>query len=615
MDKKKKKVCSSTTCATGSVGLNIDRFNMGMGSPTEFAVDPRALEQGFDGYAYDADCGVSGDGANGGGMGESLTEAQIFAAKMGGYVDLPDQIKLLDSKDVSTFVRTLEPMQNFTVGYITPIYFYKKLLDKFTLLKATELTGFTGIDARDAVNGIMDKKNQDIIDRVNSQTANAAGRTDYNGVLNGYADEFRQARAAGDSSQAVDTRFDPARQSRLNTENNRVKSYIDGMRKEYGDGEINKTVKQDDIIIYEIDPTTGKVVKDPDGKPVIKEVVTDLKTILFYPARNSYPKVRYFIDMKDGSGYFEISREDLVDIIYKRVFEVIARDVKTGAISDIEDMSDTEITFLENIKKKAEAVIASDAATNTDTMLSDASEYKTNVRALYVNQCFYLNDGKANMVGVPLDSINLTEELAENVLTEKRETKRYYIRPQDIFCANKADVLKALVDVFNAGENCTVYTLKNLSDHDDVHKLTNDDIIYTYDKGVLLDKNKVLVADYDLFIKHEEERGKVSDTGKDITKTEWDTEYDDRMTQNSVTESVDNPFELTFESYDAYGYRLCEGKEAEDECCICGEPIEGYGNNAEPYKSGTCCDACNLKFVIPARLNRMSNTESDEKED
>ena len=31
-----------------------------------------------------------------------------------------------------------------------------------------------------------------------------------------------------------------------------------------------------------------------------------------------------------------------------------------------------------------------------------------------------------------------------------------------------------------------------------------------------------------------------------------------------------------------------------------------YGNNPEPYMSaenGRCCSSCNLKFVLPARLN------------
>lgn len=37
-------------------------------------------------------------------------------------------------------------------------------------------------------------------------------------------------------------------------------------------------------------------------------------------------------------------------------------------------------------------------------------------------------------------------------------------------------------------------------------------------------------------------------------------------------------------------------------CCICNKPIRGYGNNAEPVKKGTCCDKCNNKFVILARM-------------
>lgn len=40
-------------------------------------------------------------------------------------------------------------------------------------------------------------------------------------------------------------------------------------------------------------------------------------------------------------------------------------------------------------------------------------------------------------------------------------------------------------------------------------------------------------------------------------------------------------------------------------CCICGEKIEGYGHNAEPVKSGRCCDVCNIKVVIPARIKQI----------
>ena len=36
-------------------------------------------------------------------------------------------------------------------------------------------------------------------------------------------------------------------------------------------------------------------------------------------------------------------------------------------------------------------------------------------------------------------------------------------------------------------------------------------------------------------------------------------------------------------------------------CCICGNQFDGVGNNAHPFMRGTCCDACNAKWVIPCR--------------
>lgn len=42
-------------------------------------------------------------------------------------------------------------------------------------------------------------------------------------------------------------------------------------------------------------------------------------------------------------------------------------------------------------------------------------------------------------------------------------------------------------------------------------------------------------------------------------------------------------------------------------CCICNNEITTRPNNAEPYKKGICCDECNKKFVIPARINQMMN--------
>ena len=83
----------------------------------------------------------------------------------------------------------------------------------------------------------------------------------------------------------------------------------------------------------------------------------------------------------------------------------------------------------------------------------------------------------------------------------------------------------------------------------------------------------------------------------------------DKSPANIVNSS--DVFKQDFDSVNAYGEKVESLKEAKEEiCCICGEPIEGYGNNPRPYKhEGRCCDACNLKFVIPARLAELSSSE------
>ena len=48
----------------------------------------------------------------------------------------------------------------------------------------------------------------------------------------------------------------------------------------------------------------------------------------------------------------------------------------------------------------------------------------------------------------------------------------------------------------------------------------------------------------------------------------------------------------------------------EMKCCICGKETYGYGNSALPIKNGICCNDCNNKFVIPARL-RLSKLNND----
>ena len=108
----------------------------------------------------------------------------------------------------------------------------------------------------------------------------------------------------------------------------------------------------------------------------------------------------------------------------------------------------------------------------------------------------------------------------------KRYVRRYYIRPQNIFCSNKAEIIKALIELDDA--NCSVYTLNNLGDDKDVNKLMTSDIIYYYDDGILYDKNKVKVMDYDLSIKKEEERKKFANVDK-APEREFKAEYEDRM--------------------------------------------------------------------------------------
>ena len=47
-------------------------------------------------------------------------------------------------------------------------------------------------------------------------------------------------------------------------------------------------------------------------------------------------------------------------------------------------------------------------------------------------------------------------------------------------------------------------------------------------------------------------------------------------------------------------------------CNICGKVIEGYGNNPSPlcdHDNERCCDECNGKYVIPARIALLQNTD------
>ena len=52
---------------------------------------------------------------------------------------------------------------------------------------------------------------------------------------------------------------------------------------------------------------------------------------------------------------------------------------------------------------------------------------------------------------------------------------------------------------------------------------------------------------------------------------------------------------------------------SEKKCVLCGKEIEGYGNNPAPLADeGKCCDSCNSKRVIPARLKAMKVNKMNE---
>ena len=46
-------------------------------------------------------------------------------------------------------------------------------------------------------------------------------------------------------------------------------------------------------------------------------------------------------------------------------------------------------------------------------------------------------------------------------------------------------------------------------------------------------------------------------------------------------------------------------------CCLCGKEFEGFGNNPEPLmgdkEKNKCCNECNEKKVIPARIENFNN--------
>ena len=483
---------------------------------------------------------------------ESLVEDTAYSHKLGTKFEVPPQIKLLDQTQVEDFIKQLAPEELFKVGYATPLYFYSELDDKFDLVKATEMEGYTGLDYRDAS---VDAADHD------ERVANA--------------------------QRQINTYVDGAQGHKLNREGEKFSTSYRATNKL-----ALNPAKSNEYVEYELD-AEGKPVVDAKGEKVIKAKI-DMNKILFYPKVGSTPITHYYVDFHNGQGFKPIKREVLVDTLYKFITEVekanaigvsktdlmwiqkkgygnIKKDSE-GAIEAVykdhpekyaisiyrkaEELGVPAEEYakehpystrwsMSDFKKKAKSMFDADAAT---VMAQDAStvsgqelaatkgvnrtvtgfENKPQVRALYSNQVYYL-DGEPGKYGSRI----LHEDLKEEVQLDeaKRYVKRYYVRPLNIFCGNKEDIIQALI---RAGDqNCSVYSLKNLTDHEDVHLLQPSDIIYYWDDHVLYDKNHVQVMDYDLFVKHEEERKKVGNIDA-VSDAAFSAMYNDRATEDDL---------------------------------------------------------------------------------
>ena len=107
--------------------------------------------------------------------------------------------------------------------------------------------------------------------------------------------------------------------------------------------------------------------------------------------------------------------------------------------------------------------------------------------------------------------------------------------------------------------------------------------------------------------------GTVLDTNGSQVKVKLNISEDAEVQKNII--NIFEDYQLELESLDLLkeeAEATFDNDETEKQvCCICGEEYTGYGNNAEPYKEGRCCDECNMKFVIPYRLNQLRKDKNE----
>ena len=318
MEKKKKKY--NVTYTTGDPVLNMNFFNK---------------DAACDGPLANTCCG------------ESLTEEQMLASRLGVTVELPPHIHVLDESLIKAAIKAVEPEEEFDVGYVTPIYFYKDLWDKFSLIKCTELHGWTGED-------------------------------------------YIEARASKDNSA------DRIALSKWQTiKADQISAKLKAPDHSHGDAGLHA----------DRDPIAG--VADFSAQyTLVNKIVRQAKgeTLLFYPEVGSLPKVSYYIDLKDGNGYQYVAREDLENIVYTKV-----KQIGSKRSYDIKE----KIGSMLSIDRKTIAGVPLNSESRWDSRSRfDAADYieKPQVRALYLNQIYYLKTQDKSLG----NKDPLTENLTEN---------------------------------------------------------------------------------------------------------------------------------------------------------------------------------------------------------
>ena len=120
--KKKKKITGSlpgvnVTVHSGDPVFNMNQFNKDADPIPDPIVTPGAVS----GEAADS-AGLGGETSSGG-----LAEDMMYAARLDINVELPSHIHIIDQSLTKALIKKVAPEEEFTVGYVTPVYFSKSL--------------------------------------------------------------------------------------------------------------------------------------------------------------------------------------------------------------------------------------------------------------------------------------------------------------------------------------------------------------------------------------------------------------------------------------------------------------------------------------------------------